>query len=76
MVAKEPRDLEDARTHAYAIYLLTREGVVTTNYILNLRDYLDKNFEKKWPRILPGSIWPAPSMLKKDDEANRLIAGL
>ena len=46
MVARPPTDLDDARTIAYAIYLLTREGVVTTNYILNLRDYLDKNSRK------------------------------
>ena len=39
---------------AYAIYLLSREGVVTTNYILNLRDYLDKNFAKEWQADLTG----------------------
>ena len=31
---------------AYAIYLLTREEVITTNYILNLRDYLDRTGER------------------------------
>ena len=46
--------LADARTIAYAIYVLRREGVVTTNYILNLRDYLEKNFAKEWPHDLTG----------------------
>jgi uncharacterized repeat protein (TIGR01451 family) len=76
MAARQPRDLSDARTMAYAIYVLTREGFVTTNYILNLQDYLDKQFEKQWPQDLTGvylaSAW---SILKKDDEANRLIVG-
>jgi hypothetical protein len=75
MAARQPRDLADARTLAYAIYVLTREGFITTNYILNLRDYLDKQFEKQWPQDLTGVyLAGAWSMLKKDDEANRLIA--
>lgn len=75
MVARQPRDLADARTLAYAIYVLTREEFITTNYILNLRDYLDKQFEKEWRQDLT-SVYLAGawSMLKKDDEANRLIA--
>ena len=74
MAARQPRDLADARTIAYAIYVLTREGFITTNYILNLRDYLDKQFEQ-WPQDLTGVyLAGAWSMLKKDDEANRLIA--
>ena len=40
--AETPGNLEEERTVAYAIYLLTREEVITTNYILNLRDYLDQ----------------------------------
>jgi alpha-2-macroglobulin len=75
MVAKEPSGLDDARTIAYAIYLLSREGVVTTNYILNLRDYLDKNFEKEWPADLTGVyLAGALHILKKEDEATKLIA--
>jgi uncharacterized protein YfaS (alpha-2-macroglobulin family) len=75
MVAKEPAGLEDARTIAYAIYLLSREGVVTTNYILNLRDYLDKNLAKEWPGDLT-SVYLAGALhiLKKEDDAGKLIA--
>src|SRR5947208_2823069 len=43
MVAREPSTLAEARAIAYGIYVLTREGVVTTNYVLNLQDYLDKH---------------------------------
>jgi len=75
MVAKEPASLDDARTVAYAIYLLTREGVVTTNYILNLRDYLDKNFAKEYPAELTGVyLAGALHILKKENDAEKLIA--
>ncbi|MHA3774309.1 alpha-2-macroglobulin [Verrucomicrobiota bacterium sgz303538] len=76
LVISEPHNLREARVIAYAIYLLTREGVITTNYILNLRDYLDKSFEKQWPTDLT-SVYLAGSwaLLKKSDEAQRLIEG-
>ena len=58
MVTREPSNFSDARTLAYAIYVLTREGVITTNYILNLRDYLDKTsagpMAERYHRRLPG----------------------
>ncbi len=74
MVAREPHDLAEARTLAYAIYVLTREGVITTNYILNLTDYLEKHEAKKWERDLTGVYLAGSwSMLQKEDEARRLI---
>jgi uncharacterized protein YfaS (alpha-2-macroglobulin family) len=74
MVVKDPHDLNDARTLAYAIYLLTREEVVTTNYILNLHDYLEKNYPKQWQGDLTGVyLAGAWSMLKNDGEARKLI---
>jgi alpha-2-macroglobulin len=74
MVALDPTNLRDARTQAYAIYLLTREGVVTTNYILNLRDYLDRQYSKRWQADLTGVyLAGAYSLLKKEDEARRII---
>ncbi|HEY6071347.1 MAG TPA: alpha-2-macroglobulin family protein, partial [Chthoniobacterales bacterium] len=48
MVGKTPGDLDDARRLSYAIYILTREGVITTNYILNLEDWLEKNKKDEW----------------------------
>ncbi|MEY2501244.1 MAG: alpha-2-macroglobulin [Verrucomicrobiota bacterium] len=74
MVVKEPSDLDDACRIAYAIYLLTREGMVTTNYIINLRDYLEKNHAKEWKADLTGVyLAGALHILKKDDEATKLI---
>lgn len=76
MVVLEPGSLGEARTQAYAIYLLTREGVVTTNYILNLRDTLDKNFAKQWGGDLTSVyLAGAYALLKKNDDAQRLTKG-
>ncbi len=75
MVARTPASLREARTVAYAIYVLTREGNVTTNYIVNLREWLDRRPENKaWRRdmtavYLAGSL----ALLKKSDEAEKLI---
>ena len=74
MAAAEPSNLGEARVVAYAIYLITREEVITTNYILNLRDYLDKNYPNQWQDDLTGVyLAGALAMLKKDAEGQKLI---
>src|SRR5262249_548772 len=74
MVGKQPEDLTDARRLGYAIYILTREGVITTNYILNLRDWLDKNQENQWQDDITGVyLAGALHLLHKDADAERLI---
>jgi uncharacterized protein YfaS (alpha-2-macroglobulin family) len=74
MVAREPSNFEEARTLAYGIYVLTREGVITTNYILNLRDYLDKNHADEWENDLTGVYLAAAlKLLHKDADAESLI---
>lgn len=74
MVAREPSDLFQARTLAYAIYILTREGVITTNYILNLEDYLDKHPSTDWQNDLAGVyLAGALHLLHKDDDAEKII---
>jgi uncharacterized protein YfaS (alpha-2-macroglobulin family) len=74
MAGRDPENLSDARTLAYAIYLLTREGVVTTNYILNLRDYLEKHPRDNWQNDITGVyLAGALHLLHKDAEGERLI---
>jgi len=74
MVLETPDNLQEERTVAYAIYLLTREEVITTNYILNLRDYLDRTKDDAWKKdITAVYLAGAYEMLQKDDEANALI---
>jgi uncharacterized protein YfaS (alpha-2-macroglobulin family) len=75
MVARDPSSLAEARTIAYGIYVLTREGVVTTNYILNLRDYLDQHQTDIWQNDVTGVyLAGALKLLHKDKEAEDLIA--
>src|SRR6059058_5523992 len=74
MVTRDPSNLAEARTVAYAIYILTREGVITTNYILNLRDWLDKNEKDNWQNDITGVyLAGALHLLHKDNDADRLI---
>ena len=74
MVGRQPANLADARTVAYAIYILTREGVITTNYILNLRDYLEKNEKDEWQNDIAGVyLAGALHLLHKDSDGERLI---
>ena len=40
-------ELHDVRIRAYAAYLLTRQGVVTTTILASLRENLQANFEEK-----------------------------
>jgi hypothetical protein len=74
MVTLEPSTIAEARTVAYGIYVLTREGVVTTNYILNLRDYLDQHQADIWQNDVTGVyLAGALKLLHKDKEADDLI---
>ncbi len=75
MVGLEPSTLADARIIAYGIYVLTREGVVTTNYVLNLRDYLDQHQTDVWQNDVTGVyLAGALKLLHKDKDADALIA--
>lgn len=74
LVGQDPENLDDARNSAYAIYILTRNEIVTTNYLTNLQLYLDKNYAQKWQQDIIGPYLAASYLLlKNDDAANRLI---
>ena len=74
MVTREPGNFAEARAVAYGIYILTREGVITTNYILNLRDWLEKNEKDQWQNDITGVyLAGALNLLHKDADAERLI---
>ncbi len=47
-INQEIRSLNDARTNAYGIYVLTRNGEVTTNYVTYLMNYIEKHPKVKW----------------------------
>lgn len=68
--------LEQLRQRAYAAYLLTRQGNVTTNALASIQKRLQDAFPNDWKNDL-AAAWLAASykLLKQDDEANRLMAG-
>jgi alpha-2-macroglobulin len=69
--------LEEMRQRAYAIYLLTRQGIVTTNYLAGAQKRMQDAFPLLWRDDLAAG-WMAASykLLKQDAEAIKLIARL
>ncbi len=68
--------LAQLRDRAYAIYLLTVQGNVTTNQIAAVQQRLEVLYAKQWRSDL-AAAWLAASykLLQQDDEADKLIAG-
>jgi uncharacterized protein YfaS (alpha-2-macroglobulin family) len=64
---------EDVWLRAYAIYLRTRTGVVTTPDLLSLRDSLEATRNEKWHGEVTGMLAACTyKLLKQDDEATKL----
>lgn len=73
-VNQEPNSLEDAREKAYGIYLLTRAGEITTNYIPHLLNYLDSYQKDKWHDDLVAIYLAATyQQMQMMPEANALL---
>jgi uncharacterized protein YfaS (alpha-2-macroglobulin family) len=72
--ALEARSLPEARVRAYAIYVLTRNGTVTTNYLTNLHEWLDRDLPNEWKTDLT-AVYMAASyqMLRQAGLATGLI---
>jgi hypothetical protein len=67
---RAPGNFADARNSAYAIYLLTRSGIVTTSYLTSLRAWFD-NYENNKPKLGTGATFES---WKKDISAAMLAA--
>ncbi|MEY4562353.1 MAG: hypothetical protein RLZZ618_1630 [Pseudomonadota bacterium] len=77
LAASNPADMTAARSRAYAIYLLTRNGAVTTPLVSTLRETLDAKFPKQWQNdSLAGYLAATYQLLKQDKPANELIGSL
>ncbi len=69
-----PTGIGEAREKAYALYVLTRNGVVTTNELDSLTAQLKEKFADDWQTDLIGIYVAATyKMLQKDNEAEKLI---
>jgi uncharacterized protein YfaS (alpha-2-macroglobulin family) len=69
--------LDQIRQRAYAVYLLTRQGNVTTNDLASVQKRLEEAYPKVWKSDL-AAAWLAASykLMKQDREAIDLIAPL
>ena len=71
-----PFDLAVARTRAYAIYLLTRQGQVTTNYLNALQESLEAGAAEEWRGDIAAAYLAAShALLRNEVLAERLIEG-
>ncbi len=72
---RDATNLTEARLQAYAIYILTRNEIVTTNYLTHLQLYLEKDQKNSWYEDMT-SVYMAATyqLLKNYEEADRLIA--
>jgi len=67
-------DLYRLRLRAFAVYLLTLQGEVTTNSLAAVQDSLQRQYPTAWQTDL-SALYLASSyrLLKMDDEANKLL---
>ncbi len=74
-VQQNATSLEQARLQSYAIYILTRNEIVTTNYLTNLQVYLDQDTKQLWKKDITSAYIAATyQLLKNNEDANRLIS--
>lgn len=77
LAASPARSLHEARVRAYAAWLLTRQGVVTTPILASLRQTLDATQPGQWRNDLAaGYLAASYQLLKQDRTAAELIAPL
>lgn len=64
--------MTNAHLYAYATYLLTRSGEVTTNYLANLLQYLDERADDDWQQSIIGRfVASIHQLMKQAKEAER-----
>jgi len=75
IAAREAFSITDARQRAYAIYVLTRNGTVTTNYLTNLHEYLESEHATDWRRDLAAVYMAASYELLKQTRLSGKLVG-
>ena len=74
LAASPAKDLHDVRSRAYAAYLLTRQGTVTSTYLAALRETLDKKYPSAWQKDSIAVFLAASYKLMKDEkQAGKLM---
>ncbi|POP46389.1 hypothetical protein CHU32_06455 [Superficieibacter electus] len=74
LAVKQSGDLDELRLHAWAVYLLTRQGEITTGMLASVQNSLQKRFPDEWKTDL-SAVYLASTyrLLKMDDEADALL---
>ncbi len=73
MARAKTGNLDEAAFQAAAIYLLTRNGEMTANQVLNLRDTLEKQFKGKWEGTLSAAYLASTYMLLKQEKEGHAL---
>ena len=77
LAASNPADLPAARHRAYAIYLLTRNGAVTTPLLAGLRETLEARHATVWKTdAVAGFVAATYQLLKQEAAASELMQPL
>ncbi|MEA2166105.1 MAG: alpha-2-macroglobulin [Thermoanaerobaculia bacterium] len=77
LAASEGDTMGGLRVRAYATYVLTRNGVVTTNYATAIQKQLEEKHAATWKKDLAGIYLAATyQMLKQDRLAGGIIGGV
>jgi len=74
IASETPTGYSDATNIAYSIYVLTLNGEITTNYLINLEKYLDETYKKEWrSQVLATYMAASYSMLKNGQKAQEIL---
>jgi uncharacterized protein YfaS (alpha-2-macroglobulin family) len=77
LASNDSGTLADERTRAYAIYVLTRQGIVTTNFAAAVQKRLETNHPKVYAQDIATAYLAASYQLMKQQRlADQLIAGV
>ena len=77
LAQRDGNSLADERTRAYAIYVLTRTGIVTTPYAASLQKRLETQHAKTWKKDSAAMYLAATyQLLRQERLANNLAAGV
>jgi uncharacterized protein YfaS (alpha-2-macroglobulin family) len=75
LAASEGNTLAELRVRAYAIYVLTRNGVVTTNYATAVQKQLEEKHSAVWKKDLAGIYLAATYQLLRQERLASSVVG-
>ncbi|MGD0915836.1 MAG: alpha-2-macroglobulin [Thermodesulfobacteriota bacterium] len=75
IAAGDGRNLADERNRAYAVYILTRLGNVTTNYLTALQQRMEQRAPKTWKQDLAAAYMASSYQIMKQDKLADAMIG-